>query len=274
MSQNYSICEIQRIFTVTAIIAEVPRAAAGANTETTTMSRLIMNWGFVLRLCVVICWSSLYFAAAAEDNNENCKMWAERGECDKNPGYMLAECQKSCDEIAAAALKEAEELKAISSFFDLSAKDIFGETLEFKKFKGEVTVVVNVASECGYTDSHYRGLVELWKRVENQGKKVNILAFPCNQFGQQEPGTHEEINEFAVEEYGVEFTMMEKVDVNGPFASIVYKYLKSEAGPSQIQWNFATYYVISPDGTIDSYSNVDPMNLKGTVMGLLHSDEL
>ena len=131
----------------------------------------------------------------------------------------------------------------------------------------------NIASECGYTDSHYRGLVKLWNQVKHM-EKINILAFPCDQFGNQEPGTSEEINEFAVEEYGVEFTMMEKINVNGPHASIVYKYLKSKAGPANIEWNFATYFIVSPDGTINSYSGVEPINLKGTMMGLLPTDEL
>jgi glutathione peroxidase len=133
--------------------------------------------------------------------------------------------------------------------------------------------VVNVASECGYTDSHYKGLVKLWRQVEPT-KQINILGFPCNQFGHQEPGSAEEIYEFARDEYGVEFTMMEKVDVNGPNASIVYKYLKSKAGPGSIAWNFATYFVISPDGTVESHSGVQPMDLKDRLLDLVQNDEL
>jgi glutathione peroxidase-family protein len=170
-------------------------------------------------------------------------------------------------------LKDTEELKGISSFFDLAANDIFGKSIEFQKFEGQVTVLVNVASECGYTDSHYRGLVKLWKQVKHT-EQINILAFPCDQFGHQEPGTSEEINEFAVEEYGVEFTMMEKINVNGPNASVVYKFVKSKAGPTAIQWNFATYFVVSPDGAINSYSGAEPMHLKDTLMDLLQTDEL
>ena len=208
-----------------------------------------------------------------EDTHDNCGQWAEAGECENNPGFMVSACAKSCDEVAAAALKDVNELEGISSFFDLAANDIFGDAIEFQKFKGQVTVIVNVASECGYTDSHYRGLVKLWGIVAEQ--QINVLAFPCNQFGEQESGSSEEINEFAVEEYGVEFTMMEKVDVNGPNASIIYKYLKSKAGgPATITWNFATYFVVSPDGTIDSYSGVEPMDLKDTLVGLLQTDEL
>jgi glutathione peroxidase len=100
------------------------------------------------------------------------------------------------------------------------------------------------------------------------------LAFPCNQFGQQEPDSNEEILKFVQDEYGVTFTMMEKIDVNGPHASIVYKYLKLVAGPPTISWNFATYYVISPDGTISSHSGVEPMDLQSSLLGLLDNDEL
>mmetsp|Transcript_694 Transcript_694/g.1107 ORF Transcript_694/g.1107 Transcript_694/m.1107 type:complete len:228 (+) Transcript_694:147-830(+) len=211
--------------------------------------------------------------SAAPDQNENCKSWAEQGECDNNPGYMLENCATSCNEVAKQALKDAAELEGISSFFDLTANDIFGKPVDFSAFRGKVTLVVNVASECGYTDSHYTGLVKLWKQVEPT-KQINILAFPCNQFGRQEPGSSEEILEFVRDEYGVEFTMMEKVNVNGPNASIVYKYLKSKAGPGSITWNFATYYVISPDGSVQAHSGVEPLDLKDQLMSLLQSDEL
>ena len=138
-------------------------------------------------------------------------------------------------------------------------------------YKGKTLLIVNVASACGFTPQ-YQGLQELYDKYKD--KDFEILAFPCNQFGAQEPGTNEQVNEFATEEYGVEFTMMEKVDVNGPSASIVYKYLKSVAGPATIGWNFATYFVVSPDGSIDSYSGTEPMGLKDTVMSLVQTDEL
>ena len=184
------------------------------------MNKLAMNWGLTILIffSISLIWKD--FAAAVEDADENCMRWAESGECEKNPGYMLSSCSKSCAVVAAGSSKAAEELLAVSSFFDLSANDIFGESIDFKKFQGQITILVNVASECGYTDSHYRGLVQLWNEVKHT-EQVNILAFPCDQFGHQEPGTNEEINEFAVEEYGVDFTMMEKINVNGPSASIV-----------------------------------------------------
>jgi glutathione peroxidase-family protein len=183
---------------------------------------------------------------------------------------MLKTCGTSCARAAEQALKNSKELEGINSFFDLSAKDIHGNLIEFSKFQGEVTIIVNVASYCGYTDSHYRGLVKLFGKVKHTGK-VNILAFPCNQFGKQEPKSNDEIFDFALG-YGVEFTMMEKIDVNGPDASVIYKYLKSEAGPATITWNFATYYVVSPSGSISSQSGVEPHELSEVALDLLEGE--
>jgi glutathione peroxidase-family protein len=180
---------------------------------------------------------------------------------------MLETCAASCERTAEQALKDSKELDGISSFFDLSAKDIHGNLVEFSKFQGQVTIIVNVASYCGYTDSHYRGLVKLFGNVKHTGK-VNILAFPCNQFGEQEPKSNDEIFDFALG-YGVEFTMMEKIDVNGPDSSVVYKFLKSKAGPATITWNFATYFVVSPDGSIESQSDIEPTELSEVALVLL-----
>jgi glutathione peroxidase len=112
----------------------------------------------------------------------------------------------------------------------------------------------------------------LWSQVKHTGQ-INILAFPCNQFGAQEPDTNENILEFA-HGYDVDFSMMDKIDVNGANASLVYKYLKAKAGPAIIAWNFATYFVVAPDGTIESHSGIEPLELKDEALGLLESDEL
>lgn len=198
------------------------------------MKRLhqIFNHFLVFSFCAA------FVFGAAPDQHENCKFWAESGECDRNPGYMMDQCATSCEQVAAQALKDSKELEGINSFFDLGANDINGNRIEFSKFRGQVTIVINVASYCGHTDSHYRGLVKLWRQVKSL-ETINLLAFPCNQFGSQEPGSNEEIEEFA-HGYGVEFTMMDKIDVNGPNSNIVYKYLKSKAEIGSISWNFAS----------------------------------
>jgi glutathione peroxidase-family protein len=185
---------------------------------------------------------------------------------------MLPKCPTSCEKAKQQALADAKELEGIQSFFDLSANDIHGNRIDFSRFKDQVTIVVNVASYCGYTDTHYKQLVKLWSEVKSTGK-VNILAFPCNQFGQQEPGSNDEIHTFALG-YGVGFQMMSKIDVNGANASLVYKYLKKMDGPLSIGWNFETYYIISPDGSIESHSGIEPLELKDLALDKLAREEL
>ena len=93
------------------------------------------------------------------DIDENCKYWAEIGECVANPKYMLEGCKESCRNVTITSLRDVKEVASIESFFDLSAKDIHGVIVEFSRFRGQVTILTNVASYCrGYTDSHYRGV--------------------------------------------------------------------------------------------------------------------
>ena len=158
--------------------------------------------------------------AIPQDEHENCEMWASSGECENNPEYMMHHCARSCALEKAHREVAEEQLKGIESFFDLSAPDIDGNEIKFEEFRGKVTILTNVASYCGYTQQHYRELVELWSHLENES--VEILAFPCNQFGKQEPGTAEEIKQFAHSK-GVKFRIMTKVNVNGPQASLVCK---------------------------------------------------
>ena len=225
-------------------------------------------WGAVL----VVAAATASVDAADEfdaDLNPSCGEWAGRGECERNPAYMEANCATSCGILEQQAAAEAAQLEGIGSFFDLTAADIDGNPVRFEQFRGQVTILTNVASYCGYTESHYTGLVELWCQLS--GENVNILAFPCNQFGKQEPGTADEIKKFAAEK-GVQFKMMEKIDVNGPDAAIVYKFLKRETGVDFIQWNFATYFVIAPDGSMTQHSGVDPLDLKGFALSLLKEE--
>ena len=158
----------------------------------------------------------------------------------------------------------------ITSFFDLEANDIDGIVVHFAEFKGKVTVIVNVASYCGYTESHYNGLVALYNELKDTGV-VEIIAFPCNQFGAQEPEECPTIKRFA-EKKGVEFRMMDKIDVNGPRASKVYKYLKRESIISTITWNFAAYFVVGPEGNVQGFTGVEPHELKGTIGELIDKE--
>lgn len=198
------------------------------------------------------------------------QQWADQGECDKNPAFMMNSCAEACRRYNEVKTEQMLRATSVSSFFDLEATDIDGNTVSFSQFEGQVTVVTNVASQCGYTESHYRGLVELWSNVKHEA--VNVLAFPCNQFGRQEPGTADEIKAFAKGK-GVEFTMMEKIDVNGPNTSLVYLFLKSQGAVGAIGWNFATYFVIGPDGAVNAYNGIEPMALKEGIIALLGKDE-
>lgn len=193
------------------------------------------------------------------------------GECETNPNFMLIQCAKSCHKAKQSQEETARQVAAISSFFDLKANDIDGNLFEFENLRGQVTVMTNVASYCGYTQNHYRQMVELYAATAN--KPVTILAFPCNQFGKQEPGTAEDIKAFAAAK-GVQFKMMEKIDVNGPNAHIVYKWLKAKTNTPTIGWNFATYFVIDPQGNVESHDGVEPMGLLSLILEKAGSEEL
>lgn len=193
------------------------------------------------------------------------------GECVNNAPFMNQKCPDACRRIEEIQAEQESRVRSVGSFFELEAPDIDGDTVKFSQFEGKVTVVVNVASYCGYTESHYRGLVELWSEVQHE--PVAILAFPCNQFGSQEPGSADEIKEFASSK-GVHFNMMEKVNVNGAQSSLIYMYLKSQTDVSSIGWNFATYFVVGPDGDVTAHTGVEPLQLKSTIFEKLGKEEL
>jgi glutathione peroxidase len=134
-----------------------------------------------------------------------------------------------------------------TNFYDFSAKNIQGKELSMEAFKGKTVLVVNTASKCGLTPQ-FEGLEQLYKKYQN--KDFVILGFPCNQFANQEPGDEKQISEGCLVNYGVTFPMFSKVDVNGPEAHPLYKYLKKELGSifgSKIKWNF-TKFLIDANG--------------------------
>ncbi len=125
-----------------------------------------------------------------------------------------------------------------------------GETLDLATKKGNVLLVVNTASKCGFTPQ-YDGLEEVFQQYKDRG--FEVLGFPCNQFGAQEPGNADEIAEFCKINFGVTFPLMQKVDVNGPDASPLFDWMKSEKkglmGSTSIKWNF-TKFLIDRDGNV------------------------
>jgi len=138
----------------------------------------------------------------------------------------------------------------VQSFYDFNATDIIGNTKRMSEYKGKVILVVNVASKCGFTPQ-YEGLQKLYERYHKQG--LEILAFPCNQFKEQEPGSNRDIKNFCNVHYGVTFTLFEKIDVNGEHTHPLYIFLKKEATgfmwTKSIKWNF-TKFLIDRDGKV------------------------
>ena len=118
------------------------------------------------------------------------------------------------------------ETEAASGIYDITVKDIDGSEVSLANYKGKVLLIVNVASKCGLTPQ-YEGLEALYKKYKDQG--LEILAFPCNQFLEQEPGTNEEIQSFCSLTYNVTFPLFDKIDVNGENESPLYTYLKAQA---------------------------------------------
>jgi glutathione peroxidase len=137
----------------------------------------------------------------------------------------------------------------MTSLYDFSAKLLNGKTKQLADFKGKAIVIVNTASKCGLTPQ-YEGLEKLYQTHKAQG--LEILGFPCNQFGEQEPGSASDIEAFCSINYGVSFTMFDKIDVNGDSTDPLFVWLKKAApgllGSEAIKWNF-TKFLVSRDGT-------------------------
>lgn len=142
--------------------------------------------------------------------------------------------------------------------YDYNAATLDGEERSLADFKGKVLLIVNTASKCGFTPQ-YKGLQALYQRYKDRG--LVVLGFPCNQFGHQEPGDEVEIGAFCEKNYGVDFPMFAKIDVNGSDAHPLYRYLKSEApgllGSEGIKWNFTKFLVDQSGRVVRRYAPKD-----------------
>jgi glutathione peroxidase len=138
----------------------------------------------------------------------------------------------------------------LSGIYDFSAKTLAGKDVPLSDFRGQVLLVVNTASKCGFTPQ-YKGLEALHETLHPGG--LTVLGFPCNQFGSQEPGDAAAIGQFCRTNYGVDFPMFAKIDVNGVNAHPIYSYLKHEKpgvlGTERIKWNF-TKFLVDRAGTV------------------------
>lgn len=138
----------------------------------------------------------------------------------------------------------------MTTVYDFNATSIDGKKIDLKQYRGKVLLIVNTASNCGFTPQ-YKGLEAVYEQFRDKG--VEVLGFPCNQFGAQEPGTADEIGAFCEKNYGVSFPLFGKIDVNGASAHPLYQFLKHEApglmGTEAIKWNF-TKFLVRKDGTV------------------------
>jgi glutathione peroxidase len=159
----------------------------------------------------------------------------------------------------------------MTTAFDFDALTIDGKPLALKDLSGKALLVVNTASACGFTPQ-FAGLEALHQKFGSKG--LVVLGFPCNQFGAQDKGSNDEIASFCQKNYGVSFTMMAKVDVNGAQAHPLFKWLTKEApgilGTESIKWNF-TKFLVGPDGVVRKrYAPTDtPASLDGDIAAAL-----
>ncbi|MPZ93530.1 MAG: redoxin domain-containing protein [Propionibacteriales bacterium] len=161
----------------------------------------------------------------------------------------------------------------MTTAYDFSATGIDGADRSLDDYRGQVLLVVNTASQCGFTPQ-YTGLEALYQRYSGEG--LVVLGFPCNQFGSQEPGDEEEIKNFCSTTYEVSFPMFAKIDVNGPAAHPLYQWLKDQQGGllgDRIKWNF-TKFLVGRDGqVIDRFApTTTPESLDGDVQKALADD--
>ncbi|MCG8317395.1 MAG: glutathione peroxidase [Pseudomonadales bacterium] len=159
----------------------------------------------------------------------------------------------------------------MSGIYEFSGKNIKGEDVPLADYKGKVMLIVNTASKCGFTPQ-YKGLESLYKKYHDKG--LEILGFPCNQFGKQEPGDSGEISEFCELNFGVTFPLFEKIDVNGPETHPLYQYLKKQApgllGSEAIKWNFTKFLVDVNGNVVKRFAPTDtPEKIEKQVANLL-----
>ena len=156
------------------------------------------------------------------------------------------------------------------TLYDLTVKDAENNDVSMKNYEGKVLLIVNTATGCGFTPQ-YEGLQNLYEKYQAQG--LEILDFPCNQFGNQAPGTEEEIEDFCQSRYGVTFKMFKKVEVNGENQAPIFAYLKSQKGglmSKNIKWNFTKFLVDRNGNVVERFApNTTPAQIDSAVAKLL-----
>ncbi|KAG5926760.1 hypothetical protein E4U42_002979 [Claviceps africana] len=169
-------------------------------------------------------------------------------------------------------------MASAKSFYDFKALDKRGQEVPLSDYKGKVVLIVNTASKCGFTPQ-YEGLERIYKAIKDKyPEDFTILGFPCNQFGGQEPGSDDEIQNFCLVNYGVSFPIMQKIDVNGDNASPLYEWLKAEKpglmGLKRVKWNFEKF-LVGRDGTVKGRwaSTTGPASLEKPILDELEKKD-
>jgi glutathione peroxidase len=156
--------------------------------------------------------------------------------------------------------------------YDYNVKDSKGNDVSMNDFKGKVLLIVNTATGCGFTPQ-YQGLQSLYEKLSDQG--LEILDFPCNQFGNQAPGSDDEIHNFCMSRYGTTFQLFAKVNVNGKEADPLFQFLKKEKGGtfgSSIKWNFTKFLVDRSGKVVKRYAPTDtPESIEKDIVKLLNT---
>ncbi len=159
------------------------------------------------------------------------------------------------------------------TIYDFTMKNAAGQDVDFSVYRGKVLLIVNTATGCGFTPQ-YEGLQELYEKYQAQG--LEILDFPCNQFGGQAPGSDEEIVSFCQMNYHTSFPQFSKIEVNGENEAPLYTFLKKQQGGvlgSNIKWNFTKFLVDRQGNVVDRYAPVDkPEKLESKIKELLSHD--
>lgn len=155
--------------------------------------------------------------------------------------------------------------------YQFTANNYRGEKVELSQYVGKVVLIVNTASECGFTDQ-YKGLQALYEQYNEQG--LEILAFPCNQFKQQEKGSNADIKAFCDLQFNIKFDLFSKIDVNGPNAHPLYNFLKTQApgilGTKSIKWNFTKFLINKEGEVVKRFATITkPHQLEPAIKSLL-----
>jgi glutathione peroxidase len=168
--------------------------------------------------------------------------------------------------------------EASETVYGFSAETLDGRAVSLSEFKGKVLLIANTASQCGFTPQ-YAGLESLYRTYKERG--LEVLGFPCNQFGAQEPGTAADIGAFCEKNYGVSFPMFAKIEVNGEEAHPLYRFLKREKpgllgplGSGAIKWNFTKFLIDRSGRVVDRFaSTTKPESLAKNIEKLLESKQ-